>query len=52
LRSGQQPAPQAFTYQTFESKALQNMWQEEIRRFIMGERTVEQFIERMNSRME
>ena len=52
LRSGQQPAPQAFTYSVFEPKALQKMWQEETRRFIVGERTVAQFIERMNSRME
>ncbi len=52
LRIDQHPAPQPFTYRTFESKAQQKMWQEETRRFIVGERTVEQFIERMNSRME
>ena len=52
LRSEQRPAPRVVTFQAFESKALQQMWQEETRRFIVGERTVEQFIERMNSRME
>ena len=52
LRSGQQPAPHMFTFQAFQPKALQKMWQEETKRFIMGERTVEQFVERMNSRME
>lgn len=52
LRTEQQPAPQAFTYRNFEPTALQKMWEQETRRFIMGERTVEQFIERMNSRME
>ena len=52
LRTGQQPVPQPFTYRTFDSKAQQHMWQEETRRFIVGERAVDQFIERMNSRME
>lgn len=50
LRAGQQPAPGTFTHAVFHSKALQTLWEQEIRRFIIGERTVEQFVERMNSR--
>ena len=50
-RKGQQPAPEGFTYQNFSEKAAQNMWEDTTRRFISGEFTVEQFIERMNSRL-
>jgi ABC-type glycerol-3-phosphate transport system substrate-binding protein len=51
-RKGQQPAPQSLTYHGFQSKVTQELWEDETRRFVMGEHTVEQFIERMNSRLE
>lgn len=50
-RKGQQPAPYPFTYEAFASKAAHQMWEEETRKFVAGERTVNQFIERMNSRL-
>ena len=50
-RKGQRPAPQSLTYHVFQSKVTQQMWEDETRRFVMGEHTVEQFIERMNSRL-
>ncbi len=50
-RIGQSPAPEPFTYNAFASTAAQQMWEDCTRRFIMGELTVEQFIERMNSRL-
>ena len=51
-RKGQQPTPYPFTYDAFTPKAAQQMWEEETRKFIAGERTVEQFVERMNSRLQ
>ena len=52
LRKDRQAAPEPFTYGMFSSKAAQQMWQEETKQFIAGKRSVEQFIERMNSRLE
>lgn len=51
-RSGQQPSPVLFSYIPFPLKATQQMWELETRKFITGEHTVEQFIERMNSRLQ
>lgn len=50
-RKGQQTSPVNFSYYFFPSKAVQQMWEEETRKFITGEHSVAQFIERMNSRM-
>jgi len=51
-RKSQQPISQLFSYQPFAAKAAQQMWEEETRNLITGEHTVEQLIERMNSRLE
>jgi hypothetical protein len=51
-RQGQQPAPQPFTYEAFTSSVAQQMWEDVTRKFVMGEHTVEQFVNRMNSRLQ
>lgn len=51
-RTGQQTSPTPFSYVPFPSKAQQQMWEMGTRKFITGEHSVEQFIERMESRSE
>jgi len=50
-RTTQQPVTTLFSYPDFGSKAVGNMWEEEVRKLILGEHTVEQFVEKMNSRL-
>jgi ABC-type glycerol-3-phosphate transport system substrate-binding protein len=51
-RTGQQPAPESFTYAPWPSEAAQQMWEDVVRRFITGEHTVDLLIDRMNSRLQ
>ncbi len=51
-RKDQQAFTQLFSYPYFGSKAANNMWNAETRKFILGERTVEEFVRNMNSRLE
>ena len=50
-RKGQQPTLEAFTYTTFTSKAAMQMWEDVVRKFIVGDHSVELLIDRMNSRL-
>lgn len=50
-RTGQQPVTEAFTYTPFPTKAATQMWEDAVRKFIVGDHSVELFIERMNSRL-
>ncbi len=50
-RKHQTPSSVLFTYESFAEEAAQRMWEDVTRKFIVGTCTVEQFIERMNSRL-
>jgi len=50
-RAQQQPSPVGFTYQSYAGLPAKNMWEDVTRRFIAGESSVEEFINRMNSRL-
>ena len=50
-RKDQEAFPAYFSCPFIESKALSNMWYEEMVKFLTGEHSVEEFISNMNSRM-
>jgi ABC-type glycerol-3-phosphate transport system substrate-binding protein len=52
LRDHHQAFPKNFSCPGFKTKAINNMWVEEAQKFITGEHSVEEFVERMNSRIE
>ena len=50
-RQTQAPYPAPIIHRSFPKKASQQMWEDATLRFLLGEHSVEQFVERMNSRL-
>lgn len=50
-RKNQEAFPYYFSCPFIESKALSNMWYEEMVKFLTGKHSVEEFVNKMNSRM-
>ena len=51
FRTNQQPTSFYYSFPYFPTKAANNMWFEDIQKFLKGELTVEKFVNDMNSRL-